>query len=216
MALVAQTTTPKNAPNSARKAARPKPGVISGHVFAITAGGDIKPARLAKAYLLYSSDESRTAATTEWYLQLSIAFGENIALNKSRGEHQEKIVLRLEEERLRVASDESYALMTAAIAAAAPEEKDRLKALGKADLIAQKDLRLALLDIEQSLILNHDRWSDEITCRRELLTYDKALGGVRRSRWEQRDWSQFLSADADEEGRFRIVIPRSGKYLLIV
>src|SRR5471030_661719 len=97
------------------------------------------------------------------------------------GGHEEKTVLHLEEERLRVASNKSSALMNAAIEAAEPDEKDRLMALAKADLYAQMELSIALLNIER--ILNHDpSWSDEITCRRDLLTYDKALEGVRTSR----------------------------------
>ena len=33
--------------------AAPKPGVVSGRIFAITGSGDIKPARMANVYLLY-------------------------------------------------------------------------------------------------------------------------------------------------------------------
>jgi hypothetical protein len=40
-------------PKTASKPASPGPGIVSGRVFAITGGGDVKPARMAKVYLMY-------------------------------------------------------------------------------------------------------------------------------------------------------------------
>lgn len=45
-------TAPKGKPQAAPKTIAP--GTVSGRVFAITQGGDLKPARVARLYLLYS------------------------------------------------------------------------------------------------------------------------------------------------------------------
>ncbi len=45
--------------------AAPKPGVVSGRVFAITQGGDIKPARMAKVYLLWKYQGLKAALEEE-------------------------------------------------------------------------------------------------------------------------------------------------------
>lgn len=59
-----QQPAPKN--NAKAKTptkAKPKPGVISGRVFLITKSGDIKPARLAKMYLLpWGNDVDKSVA----------------------------------------------------------------------------------------------------------------------------------------------------------
>lgn len=55
---------PKEKQKSAEAASTPRPklGVVSGRVFAITAGGDLKPARMAKVYLLSWEGGNTSAA----------------------------------------------------------------------------------------------------------------------------------------------------------
>jgi hypothetical protein len=55
----AQVAEPSVAKTPAKKGAMAqlKPGIVSGRVFLITGGGDIKPARMAKLYLLYLTGE---------------------------------------------------------------------------------------------------------------------------------------------------------------
>jgi hypothetical protein len=55
-AAVAQQKTARTAP---------KPGVVSGRVFAIRQGGDIKPARMAKVYLLWKYHSLNEALAEE-------------------------------------------------------------------------------------------------------------------------------------------------------
>ena len=208
LGVVAQTTTPKKTTESLPKSApapKPKPGVVSGRVFAITAGGDIKPARLARVYLLYSSI-GQSAGVKVWSDQLHVASVEYIAQIKNSEETGDKGTDEENSQNLRIA----------VLDGAPPSERNTLKALAEADIDAEAALKRELLNIRRSLVYNNNRWSDEIMCRRELLEYDQALLGVRRWRWEHKEWNQFLSAQADEEGLFRIAVPRSGKYLLIV
>jgi hypothetical protein len=56
---------PKKAPTTSSKTARKptlKPATVSGYVFALTEGGDIKPARMAKVYMLYSRPAGELAS----------------------------------------------------------------------------------------------------------------------------------------------------------
>jgi len=41
-------------PRTAQKPIQLKPATVSGHIFALTKGGDLKPARLTKVYMFYS------------------------------------------------------------------------------------------------------------------------------------------------------------------
>ena len=64
-ALVLHAAPPQQpVPAKAKAPAKPKPGTVSGHVFAITASGDLKPARIAKVYLFswHGGDGSAAAA----------------------------------------------------------------------------------------------------------------------------------------------------------
>jgi hypothetical protein len=72
------------------------PGVVSGRVFAITAGGDLKPARLARVYLFHLSkyttdgpipvaeDEYKNSAAMEWLKENLTAAQERLKLQKER------------------------------------------------------------------------------------------------------------------------------------
>jgi len=64
--MFAQGTEPskKTSAGSANAAPRPslKPATVSGYVFALTKGGDIKPARMAKVYMFYSRPAGKPAA----------------------------------------------------------------------------------------------------------------------------------------------------------
>jgi hypothetical protein len=48
-----------------QKTATPRPGVVSGHIFAIMQSGDIKPARMAKVYLLWNYESLKAALEEE-------------------------------------------------------------------------------------------------------------------------------------------------------
>ncbi len=207
LTCVAQTKAPNkgtsSAPKQASVAAR-KPGVVSGRVFAITAGGDIKPARLAKVYLIYSSIEMLTA----WYDGLS-TYRNQYLIQLKDPQGFTKAPLDKDNE------DASF------LGELAPAERDRLVALYKGDIDAHLALVSEVSDIKRSLVEtaakdHFERWSwtDELMCRRDLVNYDEALIAVRQWRWEHKEWDQFVSAQADEEGQFKITVPRSGKYRL--
>lgn len=58
----------------------------------------------------------------------------------------------------------------------------------------------------------NDDWSDSVVCSKELLVYDQAL--LETFKWadnENKSW-QMIDGQADEEGAFKITVPRSGKY----
>jgi hypothetical protein len=65
-----------------------KPGVVSGRVFLITVGGDIKPARMASVYLMYTyrsvkfaeaHKEDQDSASVEWLEQYNKVREEEMA-----------------------------------------------------------------------------------------------------------------------------------------
>ena len=154
-AVAQQKNTPKKAVS---KPVQSKPGAISGRVFAITEGGDLKPARLAKIYLFHL--HTRTAQTP---------------------------------------TDSEEALNTAGMAwltARADEAKKRLEETRR--------------DVREGLDL-----TDSIRCRREILGEDMAL--LKTLEWSEsaKKGDQILTADADEDGNFKVPTVPPGRYILV-
>ena len=115
-------------------------GVVSGSVFLITKGGDLKPARMADVYLLYlyPSVKQANAHPEEWNSAVGLIFGENYI---------------------------------------------------KAPL--------------------------EIDCLKKMQVYYDALSQTLK--WasaNHKDW-QILTTEADENGAFKIAVPRPGKYIIL-
>ncbi len=201
--------TPKNAAKSTtgpspRTSARP--GVVSGKVFAITAGGDIKPARLATVFLIYSSIDILKA----WYDGLSAA--RTLYLSQLK-----------DPEGFTKAKLEDYEEDASFLGALPPATRDRLVALYTADLDAQilmahetSDIKRDLVELAAKTRFEQFRWNDETMCKRDLLNYEMALAGVRKWRWDHKEWDQFVAGKADEDGQFKVAVPRAGKYLLFV
>lgn len=130
-----------------------KPGVVSGRVFLITGGGDIKPARMATVYLLY------------WYRNSQ---GKELDLDSSAG-----------------STYLSHRVEASEKVSNAPEQE-------------------------------RVNWSKSERCSKWLSAYNKAVKDTLK--WtmdEKKEW-QVLLADADEEGKFRITVPRAGGYVLLV
>jgi len=67
VALVCVSAQQRTAPRASKTAAPapPKAGAVSGRVFAITEGGDIKPGRMAKIYLFYLQRSAKSAGGNE-------------------------------------------------------------------------------------------------------------------------------------------------------
>lgn len=61
--LAVQTDTTRAA-SPAQKASNPSFGTVSGRVFLITKGGDLKPARMARVYLFFEHGPGSSAVTT--------------------------------------------------------------------------------------------------------------------------------------------------------
>ncbi len=151
--LVASSAQQARAQKKATVATRPKapplkPATVSGRVFALTKGGDLKPARLAKIYMFYS---------------------------RPLGEPADRIV-------------ETPASSTFAADVFEKEVRDGLEEAraGQADKPYLK----------------------ETTICNNLLTrgYEGAI--VNTLHWGgEQSRTQFIFADADEEGRFQITIP---------
>ena len=153
------TVQQKPAPKSAAR-----PGIVSGRVFAITEGGDLKPARMAAVYALYlgpklvKDDDADVAAKEEEKHSASFAWADNLS------QEQE-------------AENAQYHALP--------------------------------LTVSGSM-------SDAAFCRRGLLVYQNAL--VDTLKWassEHKDW-QIVRADTDENGVFRVALPHSGVYTLVV
>jgi hypothetical protein len=84
--VFAQQKTAKPAP----KLAPTKPGVVSGRIFAITGGGDLKPARLAKVYLFYlyksvKVAEDENSAGMAWLKAVLKAITDNAEVSSRDG-----------------------------------------------------------------------------------------------------------------------------------
>ena len=119
-----------------------KPGVVSGRVFAITGGGDMKPARLARVYLFYAGrndEEAKTSVGMTW-------------LNEN---------------------------------------------------VAAVEAQVKLVEAERE------------TCAADMLTYDKAILATLKWGEDQKKANQILTADADEEGNFKITSVTPGFYVLL-
>jgi hypothetical protein len=147
----------KAAPNPAKKTATAptKPGIVSGRIFAITKGGDIKPARMANVHLLYY--------------------------------HQRKTASELER------NEEN---------SVGGEWLDR-KIKATDDYI--KELSEDKIDPSSS-----------IGCRKELLAiYAMPLSKIIVWGLDQNKDRQILQTEADEEGNFKIIVPRPGVYILL-
>ncbi len=124
-----------------------KPATVSGYVFAITKAGDVKPARMAKVYMLYS---------------------------RGLGESADALV---------------------------DKSNDQKSA---ADVLAAEIIK----GLEEARAWQQDKpyLQDSTVCNSALVRgYHGAI--VRTMRWGEDHKSQFIFADADEEGRFEITVP---------
>jgi hypothetical protein len=186
---------------SATKSAA-KPGIVSGRVFAVTKSSDLKPARMAKIYLIYVSPIYRSAK----------------AANVASKEEQDTAGLAWTSSLTKAKEEEDQALEGNNKAF---EELTR----EKADIVAKKQ---GVFDIEQMRKLDDAEgaivakqatitagWSDSVVCRKELLEYQGSL--VEALKWasaQRKEW-QVIRADTDEDGVFKFKIPRPGTYMLV-
>ncbi len=123
-------------------------------MFAITKGGDLKPARLAHIYLLY--------------VHRSVSF-----------------------------------------ANAHPDDEN------SAGMAWMDNHNKAMEQYNEELSADGMNWSDAVMCRKSLLTYHEALSQTLE--WVQsnkKSW-QMLAVDADENGAFRVAVPRPGDYIVL-
>ena len=153
LTCMAQSTAPKPLPPSTsasapRPPAAAKPGVISGRLFAITAGGDIKPARFAQVYLLDGA-----AILKAWYDQLHISRSDYLTQLKNPEEFTKG--------QLGVENDEDS---TSVLAAAAPKERERLRALAVADIDAKLALIKEMANIRRALVENAAKALNSVSC----------------------------------------------------
>ncbi len=149
----------KAAPRKAQpKPAQSKPGAISGRVFAITGSGDLKPARMAKVYVLYFQFLNVAQAT----------------------------------------------------------DQDAEEARNSVGMAWLKESGRAAQQYLEELKSDGGSWTDSISCRKRLLSYDRAL--METLKWGEVEnlTGQILRADADEEGNFKIGTVRPGRYILVV
>jgi hypothetical protein len=94
MAFACASAQQKLPPKAAKTTASvpPNPGVVSGRIFAITTGGDIKPARLAKIYLFYlrglkiaeANEEDQNPAGLAWLKEVGKALKELIEATEKK------------------------------------------------------------------------------------------------------------------------------------
>lgn len=92
--LAQGTPTPKKAPaRPAKAASKPalKPAIVSGFVFALTEGGDIKPARMAKVYMLYSRPAERPPAQPIDQVSSGVSAEDVFAMEVRNEEAEEKV-----------------------------------------------------------------------------------------------------------------------------
>jgi hypothetical protein len=224
LAIAATSVFGQRAPTKG-PAQRPKPGTISGRAFGITAGGDLKPARLAKVYLLHLTGSLPSAADAD-------------AGNKE----DDSAALRWLKDLNRLIAEVTAARMAARSAPpvaqptlTAPSGKEetplervaRLAALARAfgvtpapeETPIERTARLAAQErrAEEAEKRGAEKArSDELAeCRSMLLAYDKATLEILTWARETNQTAQIALEDADEEGRFTLsALP--GSYLLVV
>ena len=79
-----------------------------------------------------------------------------------------------------------------------------------------KEVKAELAEYEALPMNESGSMSDAASCRRDLLAYQNAL--VDTLKWasdENKDW-QIVQTEADENGAFKIAVPRPGVYTLVV
>ena len=176
--------------------------VISGHVFAVTKAGDLKPARLASIYFL-SGD-----VATQWYKELTVAIENH---TRDLGDAQAFVKSALPD------TDEDSSFLTSL----PRPQHDRLLAIFRDDTDAYLSLLTEISQLKKDLVevaaSNHFErysWNEDTMCAGSLLAYDLAFAATRKWRWEHRKWDALVSVKADEDGRFKITVP-NGKFLII-
>lgn len=163
-----------------------KPGVISGRVFLITQAGDIKPARMAHVLLFYDSDPSVATAEND---KNSVGHEWRVEYLKALiayNAEREKVMRALEDAQRQSKSGDKH------------ERREAAKNLP----IAEANLHAQVAS----------------SCSDHLLLYNSALSATLK--WEianaqEKSW-QLISEQADEDGHFKIAVPRPGKYVVIV
>jgi hypothetical protein len=157
--LIASSATLTGAQAKPQTKSTVKPGVVSGRVFLITVAGDLKPARMAKVYLLY--------------MYRSVAYAEA---------HEE---------------DQNSAAMA------------WMKAYNKA-------LEDGVNGLKEKSAAPGYHYNEAVECLGKLTEYSRAL--TETLDWvstNKKEW-QIVTGQADEEGNFRISVPRPGDYDLFI
>lgn len=95
---------------------------------------------------------------------------------------------------------------------AANENPKELDSAGMAWLDNQNK---ALGEFNRQLTTEGAGWSDARMCRQHLLAYAQALSATIDWASENNKPWQILSTDADEDGAFKIAVPRPGKYEVV-
>jgi hypothetical protein len=180
-----------------------KPGIVSGRVFAITKGGDLKPARMAKVYLFYVERGGLRAAPREGQDTAGFAWMDSLSKgleeNSKSSEEQNKVAAELNKERQ-----------------ATQAAEDRALAQGDLDL----SIRLGQVDSDLGAKMRANLASDSSDCRKGLMAYRKSLADTLKWASQKEEWSedrtwQVVLADTDEDGVFKIAVARPGVYILL-
>jgi hypothetical protein len=198
LAMAVGTAQQKPRPKSTAK-----PGIVSGRVFAVTKSGDLKPARMAPVYLLYeeriyrdrkeadaASKAEQDTAALAWMDNLNKAMEKHLQAMEEHGKTWEE----LDKERDNLIAMENAPGVTF-------EQTGKLIEANRAIAAKQREANVG--------------WSDSSICHKELLVYQSSL--VEALKWvsdKHKEW-QVIRADTDEDGVFKIVVDRPGKYILL-
>jgi hypothetical protein len=223
LAIAVTSVFAQRAPRGPTKgpAQKPKPGTISGRAFGITSGGDLKPARLAKVYLLHLTGSLPPAVVDD-----------------TDGNKEDPAALRWLKDLNRFIAEVTAAPSAPPAARPTPtppsgkeetplERVARLAALARAfgvtpapeETPIERTARLAAQQrrAEEAEKRRAEKaTSDELAeCRSMLLAYDKATLEILTWAREASQTAQIVLEEADEEGRFTLsALP--GSYLLVV
>lgn len=201
-----------------RKSASPaKAGVVSGSVFAITKGGDLKPARMAKIYLFYASqgsaesDETGTAGAV-WRSNLHIVMDEYDHEQADNKIHPKGYGVWGPNQPYKggeIIINNGYAYM--AYSAGSTGDKPPVFTTDKYSHPFRDGTMSWFLTGSASELAP----GESEMCRSRLVMYQAVISQTLQEASAIHKESQAIVADADEYGMFHVAVSHPGKYFML-
>lgn len=200
------------------KSASPaKAGVVSGSVFLITQGGDLKPARMAKIYLFYASQEAAESDETSavgavWRSNLRIAMDKYAREQADAKEHPKGYGVWQPNQPYKggeIIINNGYAYM--AFSAGSTGDEPPVFTTDKYSHPFHDGTMSWFLTGSASELAP----GESEMCPSRLAMYRDVISQTLQEASSTHKESQAIVADADEYGMFHIAVSHPGKYIIV-